>query len=104
MSEGWFYRPPDQTGVPGLTFEFDRLGVRVPAVLVSPWVPKATVVPGPGEPNGRAFEHASIPRTVTEFFVGKYPDSTVREQGAATFLDLLSDTMRPDADCPVFDF
>jgi phospholipase C len=97
-----FTAPPDQTGVPGLTFEFDRLGVRVPAVLVSPWIPKATVVPGPGDANGRTFEHASIPKTVTDFFVGKYGESTIREQNAATFLDLLSDTMRPDGDCPVF--
>lgn len=94
---------PEQTGVPGLTFEFDRLGVRVPAILVSPWIPKATVIPGPGEANGRAFEHASIPRTVTKFFVGDYPESTPREQQASTFLDLLSDTMRSDSDCPVFE-
>ena len=30
-----FTAPPEQTGVPGLTFEFDRLGVRVPAILVA---------------------------------------------------------------------
>jgi phospholipase C len=98
-----FTASPNQTGVPGLTFEFDRLGVRVPAILISPWIPKATVVPGPGEPGGRIFEHASIPRTVTQFFVGDYPANTVREQQASTFLDLLSDTMRADEDCPVFD-
>src|SRR4051794_17826368 len=46
-----------------LPFSFDRLGVRVPAVLVSPWVPKRTVV------EGRVFEHASIPNTVTNFFL-----------------------------------
>jgi phospholipase C len=97
-----FTASPEQTGVPGLTFQFDRLGVRVPAILVSPWIAKATVVPGPGEPNGRAFEHASIPRTVTKFFVGDYSQSTPREQQAPTFLDLLSDHMRPDADCPIF--
>ena len=34
------------TGVPGLTFNFDRLGIRVPAVLVSPYIPRGTVVPG----------------------------------------------------------
>ena len=33
----------DETG--GMPFKFDRLGVRVPAVLVSPWVPHGTVVP-----------------------------------------------------------
>ena len=41
-------------------FKFDRLGVRVPAILVSPWAANH-VVPGVGEPNGRVFEHASIP-------------------------------------------
>lgn len=96
--------PPDKTGVPGLTFEFDRLGVRVPAVLVSPWVPKGTVVPGPSQPDGKAFEHASIPATVTDFFIGEYKERTPREIQAPTFLDILSDTMRTDPeDCPVFD-
>jgi len=98
-----FVATPDKTGVPGLTFEFDRLGVRVPAVLVSPWIPKGVVVPGSGEANGRIFEHASIPGTITSYFIGDYADRTLREQQAATFLDLLSDTMRSDADCPVFE-
>ncbi|MDQ2841631.1 MAG: alkaline phosphatase family protein [Acidobacteriota bacterium] len=98
-----FTAGPDKTGVPGLTFAFDRLGVRVPAILVSPWIPKATVVPGPEDPvAGRNFEHASIPATATNFFIGNYPDRSPREHKAPTFLDLLSDTMRPDSDCPVF--
>jgi phospholipase C len=65
-------------------FAFDRLGVRVPAVLVSPWVPKGTVV------DGRVFEHASIPNTVTNFFLGDYADRTPRERASQTFLDVLS--------------
>src|SRR5271169_5403343 len=36
----------DATGT-GKEFKFDRLGVRVPAVLVSPWIAPATVIPGP---------------------------------------------------------
>jgi phospholipase C len=67
-----------------LPFSFDRLGVRVPAVLVSPWVPKGTVV------EGRVFEHASIPNTVTNFFLGDYPERTPRERASQTFLDVLS--------------
>jgi phospholipase C len=69
----------------GIPFKFDRLGVRVPAVLVSPWVPTGTVVP-----STRVFEHASIPATVTDFFIGAYADRTPREKAADTFLDLLS--------------
>ncbi len=56
-----FVAQPNDTGT-GRAFEFDRLGVRVPAILVSPWIPKGTVVKGPQEPGGgRTFEHASIP-------------------------------------------
>ncbi|MDP9053090.1 MAG: alkaline phosphatase family protein [Acidobacteriota bacterium] len=98
-----FEATPDKTGVPGLTFQFDRLGVRVPAILVSPWIPKSTVVPGPEDPaHARVFEHASIPATATSFFIGDYENRSPREKQALTFLDLLSDHMRPDTDCPVF--
>jgi len=85
----------------GTPFAFDRLGVRVPAVAISPWIPKATVIPGAGESGGRVFEHASIPASVTTFFLGNYDQRSPREKAASTFLDLLSDTMRPDSDCPV---
>jgi phospholipase C len=103
--------PPDQftasandTGT-GTEFKFDRLGVRVPAVLISPWIPKATVV-------NRTFDHASIPGTVTRFFLGEYEARSVRERNADVFLEpkmqpvdpqrnLLSlATMRND--CPEF--
>ncbi len=99
-----FEAPPDKTGVPGLTFKFDRLGVRVPAVLVSPWIAKNTVIPGPEDPvNGRVFEHASIPATATAFFLGDYADRSPRELKAETFHELLTDQMRPDSDCPKFE-
>src|SRR3989454_10867120 len=52
--------PADKTGT-GEPFKFDRLGVRVPAILVSPYVPRGTVVPGTEGPNGLIFEHACIP-------------------------------------------
>src|SRR5229473_3515150 len=76
--------PPDEFPDKTTGFKFDRLGVRVPAVLVSPWVPEGTVV------DGRTFEHASIPATVTEHFLGNYDQRTDREKQAETFLDLLS--------------
>ena len=89
--------PADQTGI-GQSFKFDRLGVRVPAILVSPWVAKGTVVD-----NTRVFEHASIPATVTSYFLGDYTPRTPRERGAQTFLDLLSlSTVRTDT--TIFNF
>lgn len=99
-----------ETGI-GEEFKFDRLGVRVPAILVSPWV-QHTIVPGVDEPGGRIFEHACIPNTVTRHFLPDYdtpdPDApnklkrSPREAASETFLDLLSDTMRSEEDCPVF--
>ena len=60
-------------------------------------------VPGPEDPaNARIFEHASIPATVTNFFLGGDVKRTVREKNASTFLDLLSGPMRPDSDIPYF--
>lgn len=94
MPDG-FVAQANDTGT-GMAFKFDRLGVRVPAILVSPWVPKGTVV------SGRVFEHASLPATATKFFLGDYGQRSPREKAADTFLDLLSSaTMR--ADCPDFE-
>jgi phospholipase C len=93
---------PAATGT-GQPFNFDRLGVRVPAIAISPWIPKGTIVPGPEDPGAqRIFEHASIPATVTSHFIGDYDARTDREKQAETFLDLLTDTMRPDEDCIAF--
>jgi phospholipase C len=91
-----FVAQPDATGT-GKPFLFDRLGVRVPAILVSPWIPPGTVVG-----THRVFEHASIPATATSFFLGQFDDRSPREKQAETFLDLLTlNTMRTDA--PEFD-
>lgn len=100
-SDGYSAKP-DATGT-GVSFDFDRLGVRVPAILVSPYIAKGTVVPGTEDPaRGRIFEHASIPGTVTDFFLAGDVKRTVREKNASMFLDLLSDQKRPDSDIPYF--
>ncbi|MCU1226102.1 MAG: hypothetical protein JWQ42_4195 [Edaphobacter sp.] len=90
-----FVAQPKETGTPE-PFHFDRLGVRVPAILVSPWVQKGLVI-------NDVFEHASIPATITDFFIGPYDARSPREKTANTFLDHVTlDTMRADGDCPVF--
>jgi phospholipase C len=81
------------------SFAFDRLGVRVPAVVVSPYVEAGTV-------DHTVYEHASIPATVTEQFIGSPRQEApfAREQWAATFSHLLRDqsprTDRPDFSVP----
>ncbi|MBV9504670.1 MAG: alkaline phosphatase family protein [Acidobacteriia bacterium] len=74
---------PDEFTDSQTGFKFDRLGVRVPAVLISPWVPEGTVI-------NRVFDHASIPATVTSHFIGDFADRSPREIAADTFLDILS--------------
>ncbi len=101
QSDG-YSAPADKTGT-GAPFSFDRLGVRVPAILVSPYIPRGTVVPGTEDPNGLIFEHACIPGTVTNFFLHNYEQRTPREKNSNNFLTPLTDALRPDDDCWVFD-
>lgn len=74
-----FTASANDTGT-GQPFAFDRLGVRVPAILVSPWIPKGTVVT-------RVFDHASIPATVTKLFLGDYSPRSPRETSADVFIE-----------------
>ena len=83
-----------RSGIAG--FNFDRLGVRVGAIVVSPYV-----TPGVSH---TLFEHASIPATATQQFIGP-PDRNalyLREQKAPTMQQLLID-MAPRMDRPDFD-
>jgi phospholipase C len=90
-----FIAQPADTGTLD-SFSFDRLGIRVPAILISPWVAAGSVI-------NDTFEHACIPATVTEFF--QLPDvpRSQRERNANTFLgNLTLGSMRADDECPTF--
>jgi phospholipase C len=97
---GFFDRlsPPDKVPSPDgkvavdPPFEFTRLGVRVPAILVSPWVEK-------GQIDSTVYEHASLPATVRNLF--GLPDSlTARDRAANTFEKNLS-LKTPRTDTPM---
>lgn len=71
MSISYFDHVPTPTSAPnpdGITvsdFDFDRLGVRVPMLLVSPWVEAGSVLSKPSGPQSDSqFEHSSIPATI----------------------------------------
>jgi phospholipase C len=49
---------PSSPGTPN-KFDFDRSGPRVPAIAISPWLPKQV--------NSTIFEHSSIPATIKSF-------------------------------------
>jgi phospholipase C len=55
--------PAEPTGSEGRThhFKFDRLGPRVPAVVISPWIPRGTV-------EHRLMDHTSVIATLMDLF------------------------------------
>lgn len=96
---------PSPDGIVGpapYNFNFDRLGVRVPAILVSPWIEPGTVLHEPSGPYPTSqFEHSSIPATVKKIF--NLPSFlTKRDEWAGTF-DVVLNLNRtgPRTDCPV---
>ena len=75
-------------------FNFDRYGVRVPAIVISPYIAAGTV-------DHTLYEHASIPATATAQFIGDPQTNApyTREQWANTPLALLG-TGAPRDDYP----
>jgi hypothetical protein len=70
-------------------FGFEQLGLRVPAVLVSPRIAKGTV-------DGAAYDHTSLLATVKEMF-GLKKFLTERDARAKTFTHLFGQAPRADA-------
>lgn len=80
--------PPGQPGFNG--FDFQRYGVRVPAVLVSPWIEPGTVC-------NTVFDHTSIIRTVSNRWLHGQ-NLTARDGSATDLSEVLSrTTARSDA-------
>ncbi|XP_022153255.1 non-specific phospholipase C2 [Momordica charantia] len=102
--------PTPVTGVPSpdgivgpepFLFRFDRLGVRVPTIMVSPWIEKGTVVHGPKGPFPTSeYEHSSIPATVKKLFNLPSPFLTKRDEWAGSFESIVQTRTEPRTDCP----
>jgi len=69
-------------------FGFDRLGLRVPSIIASPWVAKGQIVHD-------EFRHTSIIATAREVF-GLGGPLTRRDESARTFSGLLTNSPRTD--------
>ena len=86
--------PPPAVNPDGLVspqFDFTRLGVRVPAVVASPWIPKGTI-------SSTVYDHTTIAATLRELF--QLPHSlTERDAQANTLLPLLTEAA-PRNDAP----
>jgi phospholipase C len=101
----WDHVPPPATIAPDERvgksgFRFDRLGVRVPTLLISPFIPGGMVFRSPDP--GTDFDHTSFIATLLKW-AGVDPASAnlgKRTAVAPTFEGVLSDTRRSDT--PVF--
>ncbi len=87
-------------------FKFDRLGVRVPTVVISPWIRKGRVVneafPGEKPSLYSAFESTSIMAT-TNILLGLSDARPLgkRMSWANTFAGLFEELEEPRTDCPI---
>lgn len=93
--------PDGNTGPAPSFFKFDRLGVRVPTIMVSPWIKKGTVMSGPKGPTPNSeFEHSSIPATIKKMFNLSSNFLTHRDAWAGTFEEVVGELTSPRTDCP----
>ncbi|CAI9113026.1 OLC1v1013550C2 [Oldenlandia corymbosa var. corymbosa] len=93
--------PDGITGPAPYFFNFDRLGVRVPTVMVSPWIKKGTVISRPNGPTPDSeFEHSSIPATIKKIFNLSSNYLTHRDSWAGTFEQVVGELTSPRTDCP----
>jgi phospholipase C len=90
---------PDQWGATDDRPEFRRFGVRVPALVISPWVGKQVAY---GSQQNVVFDHTSILKTIIKRFctppVGPPPKVTARVTAANDLGVLLTET-KPRTDC-----
>jgi phospholipase C len=84
---------PDGINCTNPPFDFTRLGIRVPAVVISPWIDPLTI-------DSTRYEHASIAATARRLFLGDAWQTKFlnkRDQAANTFeRNLTRDTARTD--------
>jgi phospholipase C len=84
--------PPNDGAASSLNasgFGFDVYGVRVPAIVVSPWVEKGRV-------DSTPYDHSSVLATLERLF--GLPPLTDRDRNANDLLSLITQTCRQD--CP----
>ena len=92
---------------PDISFKFDRLGVRIPTLLISPWIKAGTVVNRPVESGMPAsnseYDLTSIIATARKLLSGMEDIGplTDRDAWSATFEHLLFELDEPRSDCPM---
>jgi len=88
-------------------FDFTRLGVRIPTVMISPWIEKGSVFHAPRNQNAGQYEHSSIISTVVHKIfqpTENHPRPrylTARDEWAKTFEWVVEGIPQMRTDCPM---
>jgi phospholipase C len=88
-------------------FRFDRLGLRIPTLLISPWVPKGVVLSGPPAAQkptpSSEYDLTSIMASTRKILplLNGTPALTDRDAWSATFEHVLTVLDSPRTDCPM---
>jgi len=106
---GGFYDhvPPPQEDVPnpdGINceipkFNFTRLGIRIPTLLISPWIEKGTLINEPTNTSTH-YDHTSLSKSMRKMW-GIEESLTKREEWAASFEQYFTLLESPRTDCPL---
>ena len=88
---------PDNVSSVAPAFDFKMSGVRVPAVVISPYVAKGTI-------SKKVYDHTSVIATAMELFTDTWPTDALytRAQQANTICDLLDLNAAPRDEYPDF--
>jgi hypothetical protein len=96
---------PNPDGQVHPDFAFDRLGVRVPTIMVSPWIKKGTVVHGAPKDqlptDTSEYEASSVYATVKKMWNLDSDFLTKRDEWASTFEHIFDELEAPRTDCPL---
>jgi phospholipase C len=84
--------PPDGVVANAQGFSFDAYGVRVPSVIISPYIAPGTRIKAPVNADGNTypFDHTSIIATVRGLFIPADPPLTARDAHAPSLMSALN--------------
>ena len=93
-------RPEDSYSMCGATMDTNWLGMRAPALLISPWISAGRVIHDPAGPTPTSkYEHSSLLSALKTIF--DLPDYLTRRDAWAGDLSMELDLTAPRTDCPM---
>ena len=95
----------EETSYPDAGYDFTKLGVRIPTVLVSPWIKKGTIISDP-PPMQKPFSNSkydltSIMSSARKLLGMPLQNLTDRDGWAGTFEHVVTELDTPRKDCPI---